>query len=146
MALMKWRPDHDSFGLRREIDRLFDDFFTGDEGAIGKLALIPAIDVTEDKESICVKAELPGVEQKDIQVTLQDGVLVIRGEKRQETEEKDKNFHRVERRYGSFIRSIGMPSSVDPNKVKASFKNGVLSVTVTKKEEAKPKSINIEVK
>lgn len=144
MSLVKWKTDFDPFGLRREIDRVFGEFFAPVEGTTATLT--PPMDISETKDAIIVKAELPGVEQKDIHVTLQDGVLTIKGEKVQEKEEKDVNYHKVERHYGSFLRTIALPSSIDQNKVKAGFKNGVLSITIGKKEESKPKTIHVEVK
>jgi HSP20 family protein len=129
----------DSFGgLETQLRRYFDDFFEGfDLGPFGKSALReaginPNVDVAETTDAIQVTAELPGLNENDIDVTLSDGHLVIRGEKHAESESKEKNFHRIERSFGSFQRSIPLPAEVDAQKVDASFKNGVLNVTLPK--------------
>jgi HSP20 family protein len=104
----------------------------------------PKIDVTETKEAFVVKAEVPGVEQKDILVSLQEQVLTIKGERQQEKEEKDERYHRVERSYGSFARSMRLPMSVDGEKVTASFKDGLLTVTLPKAPGAKGTMIPVK--
>ena len=140
-ALMPWTGG----SFRKEMDRLFDRFFepaSPEMRTLGDWA--PTVDVTEDKDTITVKAELPGVEQKDIAVSLQDGMLSIKGEKRAEKEEKDKRYHRVERSYGAFYRSIQLPSAVDAAKVAATFKDGVVTITLPKAPEAKGTTIPIK--
>lgn len=136
--------------LHNEIDRLFEDYFNGNRlpsmKARFESMLAPDIDVSETDKEIQVSAELPGVEEKDVDVTLADGRLTIKGEKKQESEEKDKEFHRVERSYGSFERTLSLPDEIDENKVSATFKNGVLSVTIAKKKGAKPAAKKIAVK
>jgi HSP20 family protein len=127
------------------MDRLFDRFL---EPAWSEMPTLgdwsPTVDVSEDKDAVTVKAELPGVEQKDIAVSLQDGVLSIKGEKRAEKEEKDKRYHRVERSYGAFYRSIQLPSTVDTGKVSATFKDGVVTITLPKAPEAKGTTIPVK--
>lgn len=135
-----------------EIDRLFDNFFS-DFGRFpstlfGKDRLgsfSPKIDISEDEKSIDIAAELPGLDEKDIQVSLKDDVLTIKGEKKHEDEKKDKDFYRVERSFGSFERSIRVPQEIDADKIKASFKKGVLKVSLPKNEKAKEKARRIEV-
>lgn len=137
--LMPWTGG----SLRKEMERLFDRFFEPSEmPTLGDWS--PTVDVSEDKDTITVKAELPGVEQKDIAVSLQDGMLSIKGEKRAEREEKDKRYHRVERSYGAFYRSIQLPSAVDTGKVAATFKDGVVTITLPKAPEAKGTTIPIK--
>jgi HSP20 family protein len=140
-ALMPWTGP----SVRRELDRLFDRFL---EPAWSEMPTLgdwsPTVDVSEDKDAVTVKAELPGVEQKDIAVSLQDGVLSIKGEKRAEKEEKDKRYHRVERSYGAFYRSIQLPSTVDTGKVSATFKDGVVTITLPKAPEAKGTTIPVK--
>lgn len=137
--LMPWTGG----SLRKEMERLFDRFFEPAEmPTLGDWS--PTVDVSEDKDTITVKAELPGVEQKDIAVSLQDGMLSIKGEKRAEREEKDKRYHRVERSYGAFYRSIQLPSAVDAGKVAATFKDGVVTITLPKAPEAKGTTIPIK--
>jgi HSP20 family protein len=105
---------------------------------------VPAVDIYEDDHNITLTAEVPGIEDKDLEINLENGVLTISGERKMENEEKQNNFHRVERSYGRFTRSFTLPPTVDTEDVKAEFSNGVLTITVPKREEAKPKQIRIE--
>lgn len=105
---------------------------------------VPAVDIYEDDHNIVLTAEVPGVEEKDLDINLENGVLTASGERKMENEEKQDNFHRIERSYGRFTRSFTLPPTVDENNVKAEFNNGVLKVTLPKREEAKPKQIKIE--
>ena len=133
-------------GLTRwdgNIDRLFQDLWNNESTPEGRL-LAPAIDVSENESRLTVTAELPGLDRKDIEVAVKDGVLTIRGEKRMEEESKDAKFHRVERRYGAFYRALSLPDSVDSEKVDATFRNGVLQVSLPKRPERKPKSIEVK--
>lgn len=131
--------------LRREIDRLFDRFLEPGWTALPSLAeWEPKVDVSETKDAVIVKAEVPGVDQKDIGLSLQEGVLTIKGEKEEEKEEKDKHYHRVERSYGAFARAIRLPAAVDSGKVNATFKDGVLTVTLPKTLAAKGTAIPIK--
>ena len=131
---------------------MFDSFFKGsnliaDSAANeGKILLTPRINISENEKEYQVSAEVPGVDEKDIEVKLTNGVLTVKGEKKAEKEEQGKDFHRVERSYGSFSRSIRLPEDADPNKVEAKYKKGVLSIAVQKKAEAKAQSKRIEVK
>lgn len=146
MFLTRIKPEK---GLRKCVDMedVFDDLFSDDfEGLTGKLELVPAVDMVEDKENITITAEIPGVEQKDVSVTIENDILAIQGEKKSLEEVKEKNYCKVERRYGSFTRNIALPASVQAETVTAVFKNGVLTVTLPKSEEAKPKTTKIEVK
>ena len=117
--------------LREEINRLFQSPFEGRESEIFN-TWSPALDLYEDKDNLVVKAELPGMERKDITLNLEKNVLTLKGERRFEKEAKDENYHRIERSYGSFHRSIALPAQVDDQKVDASFKNGVLTVVLPK--------------
>ncbi len=138
-----WRPFHE---LRREIDRLFQEFF-GKSTLPEKFEMfewIPAVDVSETEDNIIVKADLPGVKPEEIEINISDNILTIKGEKKKEEEEKKENFYRVERYYGSFMRAIQLPVDIDVEKVKATYKDGVLKITLPKKAEAK-KAIKIEV-
>jgi HSP20 family protein len=141
-ALMPWTG---MTGLKQEMDRMFDRFFESkwDEfPALGEWA--PSMDISETKDSLVAKIEAPGMEEKDIQVSLQENLLTIKGEKKQEKEEKDERYHRVERTYGSFTRSVRLPVAVDASKVTASFKNGLLTVTLPKTPAAKGTMIPIK--
>jgi HSP20 family protein len=130
--------------LRKEMDRLLERFWEGDFPALpGFGAWSPALDLAETKDTITVKAEVPGMDPKDIQLSLQENTLTIKGEKKQEKEEKDEHVYRAERSYGAFARMIRLPISVDGGKASASFKNGLLTVTLPKAPAAKGSAIPI---
>jgi HSP20 family protein len=132
-------------GLKGEMDRLFDRFFEPrweDVPAPGEWA--PSLDLSETKEAFVVKAEVPGMEQGDIQVALQENLLTIKGEKKLEKVEKDERYHRVERTYGAFTRTLRLPVTVDGSKVAAKFKNGLLTVTLPKAPGAKGTTIPVK--
>jgi HSP20 family protein len=150
--LTVWKPfremvPFDFEQMRREMDRLWDSFFEGRGRRRGEeeAEWYPSLDVAETKNDIVVKAELPGMDQKDIDISLSNGVLTIKGQKKQEKEEKEENYHLIERSYGSFTRSIQLPGDVQSDKINATYKNGVLKVTLPKSEEAKKKEIKIKV-
>jgi HSP20 family protein len=132
--------------LQREIDRVFDDFTQGwpTLGGLAKTDLLPSMDVTETDKEIEITAELPGLEEKDVQINVADNVLMIRGEKKAEKEEKDKDYRLVERTYGSFSRTLELPAGIDPDTIKASIAKGVLKVTVPKPEPAEMKKIEVK--
>lgn len=137
--------DHPFVTLQREIDRLFDDFTRGfPRWTAGSDALVPVTDVTETDKEIEITAELPGLEEKDVEINVSDNVLTIKGEKKAEKEEKDKNYRLVERSYGSFSRSLELPSGVNPDTIKANIQNGVLKVTVPKPAPAQTKKIEVK--
>jgi len=144
--LTPWKP-FEFDRLRREMDLLWESFLGGKPGRRTRLEgeWLPSLDVTETKGDLLVKAELPGIDPQDIEISLDEGVLTIKGEKKQEKEEKEEGYHLIERNYGSFTRSIQLPKEVQSDKIKASFKNGVLKVVLPKSEEAKKKEIKIKV-
>ena len=134
----------------RSADRLFDDLWRGFGLAPGELAsahpgFAPRMDIRETDEELVFKAELPGVEEKDFEVVLEDDVLILKGEKRTERESEDKGVHRVEIRSGNFERRFALPFEADPEAVKAAYRNGILTVTVPKPTEAKPQVRQIEI-
>jgi len=134
--------------LRRDMERMFEDFsrdFGWGPPATAGTAAAPRIDVSETETELKIEAEMPGVDEKDVEVVLSDGRLTIKGEKKQEKEEKKKDYHLVERSYGSFARSIGLPFEADPTKVQAKFEKGVLTVTVPKPPEVKAKEKKIPI-
>ena len=142
-----WRPFRDLERIRRDMDRVWDSFFekkpalkTGEAGE-----WFPSLDVTETKNDILVKAEIPGMDVKDIDISLNNDVLTIKGEKKQEKDEKEENYHLVERTYGTFVRSVRLPGEVKSDKISASYKNGVLNISLPKSEEAKKKEVKIKV-
>lgn len=137
--------------LRTEIDRLFDDFAGPGRSLFsfaprGALAIVPALEMVDDDKSYRLTAELPGLDEKDIEINVADGVLSISGEKKEEQERKEKGFLFSERRYGSFQRQVSLPADVDPEGIKAQFKDGVLTVTLAKDEKvaARTRKIAIE--
>ena len=145
--LMKWSQLPGMSSIQEEMNRMFDRFFRGgDLSEIGTAGMwLPPIDLSETPDKITVKAEIPGMDPKEIDISIQGDTLIIKGEKKEEKEEKGKNYYRMERRYGSFSRSVDLPTSVDTNKVTAECKNGVLEITMQKKEEVKPKQISVKV-
>lgn len=142
------------FGELTTLQDRLNQLFTQPFGPLSRLAgmdqsltastFVPAVDIYEDEHNILLTAEVPGVEEKDLEISLENGVLTVSGERKMENEEKQDNFHRIERSYGRFTRSFTLPPTVDENNVKAEFNNGVLKVTLAKREEAKPKQIRIE--
>jgi HSP20 family protein len=135
--------------ITREFDRMmrrnfgFGDYYNEEERGLAMWS--PRADVTESKEQIMVKLDLPGIEEKDIQVTLENNVLTISGERKYESDEKEENYQRMECFYGTFTRSFTLPRTVDAEKIKANYKNGVLSLNMPKREESKPKKIDIKL-
>lgn len=155
MAITRWKPERevgdwspfrDLLNMQRDLGRVFDGLFTDydSEGSFAA-AWAPRVDVVEHKDSYSIKAELPGVDKNDVKITLQENVLTIKGEKKQEKEQNGSNVHRVERAYGAFERSFSLPSNVKGDKIDASYKDGVLVVTLPKVEEAKPREIQVKV-
>jgi HSP20 family protein len=140
------RQENPFMSLQREIDRLFDDFTRGfptfSNG--GAADLLPDMDVTETDKEIEITAELPGLEEKDVQINVADNILTIRGEKKAEKEEKDKNYRLVERSYGSFVRSLELPQGINADAIKANIAKGVLKVTVPKPAPAQVKKIDVK--
>ena len=132
-------------GLKHEVDRLFERFFEAPWAELPAMgAWSPALDVIEGKEAVTVKAELPGVDAKDIAVSLEGDVLTIKGEKEQKKEEKDERRHRLERSWGAFMRSVRLPAPVDGSTVTATFKNGVITITLPKAPGAKGTTIPVK--
>jgi HSP20 family protein len=146
MQLTKWEPFGGLTSLRREMDRLFDSFFDRESRLpVGTGDWTPRFDLLESKDAILIKVDLPGMNEKDISVSLSGDNIVIKGERKTEREEKDKQYHRVERSFGAFQRIVPLPATVEAGKIKAEYKKGVLEVQLPKKPEAKPKEIPITV-
>ena len=146
MDLTLYKPFGELAARRRESERLFDRFFGTPFFDIRPTYLVPPLEVTEDEDKYLVKVELPGVEEKDVSITLTDGTLTIKGEKKTEKDEKNDMCYCSERSYGSFQRSVALPSTIAGEKVKAHYDKGVLEVTLPKTEEVKPREVKIEVK
>jgi len=139
--------------LQREVDRLFDDFGRNffefglnfpNLPSVGSTEIVPRMNVSETGKAIEITAELPGLEEKDVDINFADDVLTIRGERKSEKEEKDKNYRVFERSYGAFVRSVALPSGTDPNKIKANIDKGILKVTVEKPEAKVAKKIEVK--
>jgi len=146
-TLARWDPFTEMADLRREMDQVFGEFFGRTPSTMAATEAIwsPLVDIHETKDSYLLLAELPGVKQEDIQLSVEGDTLTLKGERKRETEIKEDQYHRIERSYGRFERSILLPSVVDPNRVKATYRDGVLEIQLPKKEEAKPKEIKVEV-
>lgn len=139
------------FALQHRMNRMFDDFFRGfDIEPFGHFAdegvFMPHMNISEDEKEITVTAELPGIDNKDLDISVTKDILTIKGEKKTETEDKKKNYHRIERSFGSFSRTIALPEGVDESKVAAELKKGVLKITIPKAPNAQPQQKKIEVK
>src|SRR5919108_1253381 len=146
MALARWTPHRDLMSVRDEMNRLFNEFFGrggNDEGTWFSGAWSPAVDIYETDEALVMKAELPGFGKDDISIEMKENTLVIKGERKREDEVKEGNYHHMERAYGAFQRSFLLPTTVDQEKVRASYKDGVLELRLPKVEAAKPKRVAI---
>jgi len=146
-SIARWNPFAEMADLQREMDKVFGDFYgrTPFRMAATEAMWSPLVDIHETKDNILLQIEVPGVKQEDIHVSIEDGTLTLNGERKRETEVKEDQYHRVERSYGHFERRILLPSEVDSDRVKASYRDGVLEIQLPKKEEAKPKQIRVEV-
>lgn len=146
MAITRWNPSSDLYSLQSRMNRLFQDMY-GDWGrsdeSLHNSAFAPPVDVYEDENNLSLKFEVPGINEKDIDVNIDNNVLTVSGERKFEKNEKEENFHRIERRYGSFTRSFTLPQSVDPNTCNANYDDGVLNIKFAKKAESKRRQIKI---
>ena len=144
MAISRWDPFREVVALQNRVNSLFRDLNDG-EDAVAASSFVPAVDIYEDPQKVVLKLEVPGVEEKDLDVRVENHTLTVKGERKFEGEEKEQNFHRIERRYGSFYRAFTLPSTVDTESVAASYNAGVLKLELKKKPEAQPKQIKINV-
>ncbi|MGQ0570136.1 MAG: Hsp20/alpha crystallin family protein [Armatimonadota bacterium] len=145
MSIIRWEPFDEMMSMRESMDRLFEDFFTRRPRTSGPLVWQPAVEVFETDNEVVVKAELPGIDPKNVSVTVTGDGLTIKGEAKVEHEEKGRNYYRRELRYGSFLRTIPLPTEVKSEETKAAFRNGILEVKVPKAERVKPKTVKVEV-
>ena len=145
MAVVRWDPFRDLSTLQDRMNRLFDDAGRGwrNDEPSATTSWSPSVDIFETEGEIVVKAELPGMDRKDIVLNLEKNVLTLKGERRFEKETKDDNYHRIERSYGSFSRAFSIPATVEEDKIRAEYKDGVLRIVLPKKEQAKAKQIRI---
>ena len=149
-SIVRWQPFQELTSLQRQMNHLFDNFFGrtqwmpfGDNLSPWRFG--PPADVYEDDQKLTFKVELPGIDEKDVKVEVESNVLTIRGERKLEKDIKEENFRRKERHYGAFSRSFTLPTSVDPDKIEANYANGVLSIDMPKRAEAKAKQIKVNM-
>jgi len=146
MAIVRWNPTRDLTQMREEMDRLFGQFLRrgeGEEATWGQGLWAPPVDIYETDDAFMLKAELPGFTKEDVNIEIHENRLIIRGERKRETEAKEDQYHRLERAYGRFERAFWLPTTVDAEHIQASFKNGILEMRLPKSEKAKPKQIPI---
>ena len=143
-TLTRWDPFRDLMGIQNELNRLFGRTYAGGETTGANGAWMPALDIYESKEKYVISVELPGIEPGDVDISVEDSTLSIRGERTFYQEVDEDSFHRVERRYGAFSRSLALPQTANAQNIEASFDRGVLTIEVPKAEEAKPKKISIK--
>ena len=146
-ALMRWDPFCELEGISDRLNRMFARPATRTNGkeALTVADWMPTVDISETEGEYVIKAELPEVKKDDVKVTLEEGVLTIQGQRRQEKEEKTTKYHRIERSYGTFVRSFVLPDQVNESSVKAEFKDGMLNLHIPKSEKAKPRAIEVKV-
>ena len=142
MAISRWYPIREVASLQDRVNSLFQDF-AGDNQTVTAAAFAPAVDVYENGEKVVLKLDVPGIKEEDLDIRVENQTLSVRGERKFEAEEKEENFHRIERRYGSFFRSFSLPTTVDTENVNASYNAGVLKLELKKKASAQPRQIKI---
>jgi HSP20 family protein len=142
--MTRWDPFNDMLSLREAMSQLLEESVVR-PGARGGQGFTPALDVSETEEGYLVEAAVPGLKAEDLEITVENNVLTIKGETRQESADKQRNFHRVERRFGSFQRTIGLPTTVKADAIQASLTDGILRLEIPKAEEVKPRKISVSV-
>jgi len=145
MAIIRWDPFRDLVTLRERMNRLFEDAFTSRSEEKDMLATTwtPSVDIYETENELVLTADIPGINEKDIEVKIEDNTLSIKGERKMEKETKEENYYRIERSYGNFYRSFTLPHNIDQDKINAEHENGILKITMPKKPELKPKNVKI---
>src|ERR1700691_4189418 len=144
MTVTRWDPFREVVALQNRVNSLFRDLGE-DQDTAPAASFVPAVDIYEDAKKVVLKLEVPGIEEKDLDIRVENHTLTVKGERKFEVEEKEQNFHRIERRYGSFFRAFTLPTTVDTESVQASHNAGVLKLALAKKPEAQPKQIKINV-
>jgi HSP20 family protein len=146
MTIVRWNPLHDTGTNQERLSRILDDFYGRSQEELTRSAWVPAVDVySNGHQELVLKAELPEMKEEEIDVTVEDNMLTLRGERKLDAEVTEDQFHRIERSYGSFVRTFSLPPTVDAGKVSAQYKDGVLTVRLPLREEAKPKQIKVHV-
>ena len=144
-VVTRWDPFRELQTLQNRMNRLFEEQGGGQEALMTSGAFVPPVDIYEDQHGIQLKLEVPGIDEKDLNINVENNVLTVSGERKFENEQKEENFHRIERRYGSFTRSFTLPNTVDTEKITADYNSGVLSIRLVKRQEAKPKQIKVNI-
>jgi len=144
MAINRWDPFREVMALQNRVNSLFREMNEGDN-PLTTASFVPAVDIYEDNKKVVLKLEVPGMEEKDLDVRVENNTLTVKGERKFEKDEKEENFHRIERRYGSFYRAFTLPQTVDSEHINASYNAGVLKLELAKKPEAQPKQIKVNV-
>jgi HSP20 family protein len=144
MAINRWDPFREVVALQNRVNNLFREMNDGDS-PLTTASFVPAVDVYEDSRKVVLKLEVPGINEKDLDIRVENNTLTVKGERKFEKEEKEENFHRIERRYGTFYRAFTLPSTVDTEHVQANYENGILKLELSKKPEAQPKQIKVNV-
>jgi HSP20 family protein len=145
MAITRWDPFREVAVLQNRLNTLFGNLNNENESALTTASFVPAVDVYEDEKKVVLKLEVPGIAEKDLDVSVENNVLTVKGERKFAAEEKEENFHRIERRYGSFYRAFTLPSTVDTENIDAKYDAGVLKLELKKKPEAQPKQIKVSI-
>ena len=144
MAITRWDPFREAVTLQNRVNSLFRNL-NEEDAPLAAANFVPPVDIYEDAEKVVLKVEVPGIEQKDLDVRVEGNTLTVKGERKFEAEEKEKNFHRIERSYGSFFRAFTLPATVETENIKASYNAGVLKLELKKTPEAQPKQIKVNV-
>src|SRR5580692_7768670 len=146
MPIIRWDPYRDVVALQNRMNSLFQDFSrNGENESVTASGFVPPVDIYEDEHKLVLKIEIPGMRQQDLDVRMENNTLTVKGERSFQTEEKEENFHRVERRYGTFYRAFTVPNTIDPESIKAEYDAGVLHLELQKRPETKPKQIKVNV-
>ncbi len=147
MAIVRWDPYRELAAMQDRLNQFFDDTHRSDDDVMSRGDWMPAVDIFQtDQHEVVLKAEVPGLKREDIDLKVENNTLTIKGERRQEKSVAKEHYHRVERCYGAFSRSFSLPNAIDSEKVRAEYRDGVLTVTLPLREEAKPRQIKVDVK
>ena len=145
MAITRWDPFREVVALQNRMNSLFREMSSESESPLTTASFVPAVDIYEDTKKVVLKLEVPGIDEKDLDIRVENNTLTVKGDRKFDKEEKEENFHRIERRYGSFYRSFTLPSTVDSEHIGATYNAGVLKLELMKKPEAQPKQIKVNV-
>jgi HSP20 family protein len=145
MVVTRWDPFRELATLQTRVNGLFQDYGRGQDELTATSSFVPAVDVYEDEHKVTLKLEVPGINEQDLDIRVENSTLTVRGERKFEKEEKEENFHRIERRYGSFARSFTLPNTLDTDNVQAKYEHGLLKIELAKRAEAKPKQIKVNI-